>query len=146
MPPRTLRGFDPTRLIEARRASGMSRSDLARIADVPYNSLRRWEVGEADPTLDSLERVATALEVEVGQIAVIPEVERTLQYWRALRGLSQQDVAAAVNTSTSSYSRLERGESVLSTSAQQRLSEVLGISENAVALAWQQAHQRPPGH
>lgn len=144
MPPRTLRGFDPTRLKEARDASGMSRSDLARLAGVPYNSLRRWEIGEADPTLDSLEQVAAALDIDVSEIAIVHEQSRTLQNWRALRGLSQQDVADAVKTSTSSYSRIERGESPLSDDMRKRLGEALSIDDATVSLAWQQAHYRPP--
>lgn len=144
MPPRTLRGFDPKRLIETRHASGLQRSDLARLAGVPYNSVRRWEVGEADPTLDSLERIAATLEVDVSTIAVVSNRSRMLQNWRALRGLSQRDVADAVDVSTSTYSRIERGESPMSADIRKRLGEVLGIDSETVARAWQQAHNRPP--
>ncbi len=143
MPPRTLRGFDPKRLIEARHASSMRRSDLARVAGVPYNSLRRWEVGEADPTLDSLERIAAALDVDVSTIAVVSDQSRMLQNWRAMRGLSQGEVAA-VDVSTSTYSRIERGGIPMSADTRKRLGEVLGMDDQTVARAWQQANHRPP--
>ena len=107
---RALYGFDPTRLIEVRRERGLSRSDLGRIADVPYNTLRRWETANAAPAPELLKQVADALGVELSELAVIPTAAATLASRRNEKGLTQLEVATALGMSKSTYSRLERGE------------------------------------
>ena len=49
-----------------REAKGLSQEKLARLADVANNTLIKMETGEnKNPTLETLKRVAKALEVSV---------------------------------------------------------------------------------
>ena len=52
-----------------REAKGLSQEKLARLADVANNTLIKMESGEnQNPTLNSLKKVAKALEVSVDDI------------------------------------------------------------------------------
>lgn len=52
----------------ARRAAGLSQTQLARRLDVADTTVSRWETGAADPSLATLRRLATALEVTVSSL------------------------------------------------------------------------------
>ena len=53
-------------LRKLREAKGLSQEKLARLADVANNTLIKMETGEnKNPTLETLKRVAKALEVSV---------------------------------------------------------------------------------
>ena len=52
-----------------RKAKGLSQEKLARLADVANNTLIKMESGEnQNPTLDTLKKVAKALEVSVDEL------------------------------------------------------------------------------
>lgn len=52
-----------------RKAKGLSQERLARLADVANNTLIKMELGEnQNPTLDTLKKVAKALEVSVDEL------------------------------------------------------------------------------
>jgi len=52
-----------------RKAKGLSQEKLARLADVANNTLIKMETGEnKNPTLETLKRVAKALEVSVDDL------------------------------------------------------------------------------
>jgi len=52
-----------------REAKGLSQEKLARLADVANNTLIKMETGEnKNPTLETLKRVAKALEVSVDEL------------------------------------------------------------------------------
>ena len=52
-----------------RKAKGLSQEKLARIADVANNTLIKMESGEnQNPTLDTLKKVAKALEISVDDL------------------------------------------------------------------------------
>lgn len=52
-----------------RKAKGLSQEKLARLADVANNTLIKMESGEnQNPTLETLKKVAKALEVSVGEL------------------------------------------------------------------------------
>ncbi|HOI60007.1 MAG TPA: helix-turn-helix transcriptional regulator [Candidatus Pacearchaeota archaeon] len=52
-----------------REAKGLSQEKLARLADVANNTLIKMETGEnKNPTLETLKRVAKALEVSVDDL------------------------------------------------------------------------------
>jgi transcriptional regulator with XRE-family HTH domain len=56
-------------ITKLRRAKGLSQEKLARIADVANNTLIKMESGEnQNPTLDTLKKVAKALEVSVDEL------------------------------------------------------------------------------
>ena len=52
-----------------RKAKGLSQEKLARLADVANNTLIKMESGEnQNPTLDTLKKVAKAVEVSVDEL------------------------------------------------------------------------------
>ena len=52
-----------------REAKGLSQEKLARLADVANNTLIKMESGEnKNPTLDTLKKIAKALEVSVDEL------------------------------------------------------------------------------
>ena len=52
-----------------REAKGLSQEKLARLADVANNTLIKMESGEnQNPTLDTLKKVAKALDVSVDEL------------------------------------------------------------------------------
>lgn len=52
-----------------RKATGLSQEKLARLADVANNTLIKMESGEnQNPTLETLKKVAKALEVSVDEL------------------------------------------------------------------------------
>ena len=52
-----------------RKAKGLSQEKLARLADVANNTLIKMETGEnINPTLETLKRVAKALDVSVDDL------------------------------------------------------------------------------
>ena len=52
-----------------RKAKGLSQEKLARLADVANNTLIKMESGEnKNPTLETLKKVAEALEVSVDEL------------------------------------------------------------------------------
>lgn len=52
-----------------RKAKGLSQEKLARLADVANNTLIKMESGENEnPTLETLKKVAKALEVSVDEL------------------------------------------------------------------------------
>jgi len=52
-----------------RKAKGLSQEKLARLADVANNTLIKMESGEnQNPTLDTLKKVAKALNVSVDEL------------------------------------------------------------------------------
>ncbi len=63
-----------TLIAQARRASGLSQSDVAKSAGTSRPTLSAYERGHRNPTLDTLERL---LEVNGQQLALTPRVEFT---------------------------------------------------------------------
>jgi len=55
-------------LRKLRKAKGLSQEKLARLADVANNTIIKVEAGEnQNPTLDTLKKIAKALEVSVDE-------------------------------------------------------------------------------
>ena len=50
---------------EARLSQGMSIWELAQKSDIQPNTIRYWESGERNPTLDNAERVLEALNMSL---------------------------------------------------------------------------------
>lgn len=51
------------RLLETRKAKGISQQELARLAKVHFTNVGKYERGEATPASDILNRIAQALDV-----------------------------------------------------------------------------------
>lgn len=65
----------PTRLIQIRRAQGLTQQGLADAAELHINQIRRYETGAAQPTLEGLIKLAKALHVSLDEL-VFDEGER----------------------------------------------------------------------
>ena len=65
----------PARLIQLRKALGLTQQDLADAAELHVNQIRRYEAGTAQPTLDALIRLAKVLHVSLDDL-VFGENER----------------------------------------------------------------------
>ena len=54
---------------KARKKAGLSQDKLAREAGVAYNTVVKIESGEnPNPTIDTLKKIASALEVDTGDL------------------------------------------------------------------------------
>ena len=53
----------PDRLLQARKKMGLSQQELAKLANVHFTNVGKYERGEATPAADILNRIAKALEV-----------------------------------------------------------------------------------
>lgn len=65
----------PSRLIQLRKALGMTQNGLSDVAELHVNQIRRYEAGTAQPTLDALIRLAKVLHVRLDDL-VFGEQER----------------------------------------------------------------------
>jgi len=65
----------PARLIQLRKAADLSQQALADMAAIHVNQIRRYEAGSAQPTLDTLIRLAKVLHVSLDGL-VFEEHER----------------------------------------------------------------------
>lgn len=65
----------PARLIQLRKALGLTQQGLADSAQLHVNQIRRYEAGAAQPTLDALIRLAKVLHVRLDDL-VFGENER----------------------------------------------------------------------
>lgn len=77
-------GFVGQRLVEARRARGMSATDLADVIDVSVQSVSKYENGHQFPKLDVLHSIATALNMPRAYfLRPIQQADERPVYWRA---------------------------------------------------------------
>lgn len=58
----------PARLIQLRKAQGLTQQALAEAAALHVNQIRRYEAGTAQPTLDALIRLAKVLHVRLDDL------------------------------------------------------------------------------
>ena len=65
----------PARLIQTRKAQGLTQQGLADAASVHVNQIKRYEAGTAQPTLEALIKLAQALHVSLDEL-VFEEGER----------------------------------------------------------------------
>jgi transcriptional regulator with XRE-family HTH domain len=65
----------PARLIQVRKARGLTQQELAEAAQLHVNQIRRYEAGSAQPTLEALTRLAQTLSVSLDEL-VFEENER----------------------------------------------------------------------
>ena len=65
--------FSAERLLAARVASGLSREQVALAIRCGAQSVYLWETGRRLPRLESLERIARALEIDPGDLFDPPD-------------------------------------------------------------------------
>lgn len=96
------------RLYEARLARGAARkkelkqTEVARLIGVKPNTVSRWEAGAKEPTLATIEQLATVLGVDPGDLAFGSRDER------AAREAAELDARVAEQMRAEEGARLER--------------------------------------
>lgn len=142
---RVLRGFDADAFAALRRERGFSVNDLARLSGTSLSTLHAWESGRRTPQVDILAAVMAVLTAPIDAVVRIDEDQRFPGDWRVMKGLTQPELAAQAQLSTSAVQRIERGEHPLSDANAHTLSGLLGISPQTYRDAYHRARQRPPG-
>lgn len=140
-----MRGFQPDQLEKARRSAGVSQRELARLARLNADTIRRWELGDSSPQVDLLARVTAAIGISIPDVVKVPEGERYPGDWRILRGLTQPQLGAAAGVTTQIVGSIERGEISLSDNVAKRLSAALQISESELRESYERVRNRPAG-
>lgn len=142
---RVLRGFNAQAFAEARRRSGISVSDLSRLANVAPATIFNWEAGKGSPQVDLLARVLRAIDIPVDQIVTVPLDERFPSDWRVIKGMTQPELAASANIATTTLRGIERADAALTEANAVALASVLGVSADEYRAAYQRARERPSG-
>lgn len=142
---RVRRGFDRGRFHEAVEASGVSRSDLARLAGISSATIHSWERRDGAPDIERLARIAGVLGHDVDEFVQVPDDECMPSDLRVRKGLTQVQLASAAGLSTTVVSAFERGETRWSSRKAARLAPVLGVSVDELEAAWERARTRPAG-
>ncbi|MFF2110623.1 helix-turn-helix domain-containing protein [Rhodococcus koreensis] len=140
-----MRGFQPDQLEKARRSAGVSQRELARLARLNADTIRRWELGDSSPQVDLLARVTAAIGVSISDLVKVPESERYPGDWRILRGLTQPQLGAAAGVTTQIVGSVERGEISLSDNVARKLSAALQIPESELRASYERVRTRPAG-
>jgi transcriptional regulator with XRE-family HTH domain len=142
---RVTRGFRPDLLASARAKSGMAVVDLARLAQVPAQTIRDWEAGRTTPQIDTLTKVAAVLKKPISSLVTVPRNRRKISDLRFLKGLTQPKLARTIGIPTSSYGEIERAMRPIPDPLAPPLAAALGVSPDELDAAWQRARDRPPG-
>ncbi|WP_016881272.1 MULTISPECIES: helix-turn-helix domain-containing protein [unclassified Rhodococcus (in: high G+C Gram-positive bacteria)] len=140
-----MRGFQPDQLEKARRSAGVSQRELARLARLNADTIRRWELGDSSPQVDLLARVTAAIGVPISDLVKVPEGDRYPGDWRILRGLTQPQLGAAAGVTTQIVGSVERGEISLSDNVARKLSAALQIPESELRASYERVRSRPAG-
>jgi len=63
-------------LQELRQEAGLSQAELARRADTPVDTLRKWEQGHTLPNIEVAARLAKALAVSLDRLAAADQAPK----------------------------------------------------------------------
>ncbi|MFV9454716.1 helix-turn-helix domain-containing protein [Rhodococcus sp. NM-2] len=141
---RTLDGFVPSRLSQARIDKHLAQGELALRADVSTATISAWEVGRSTPQVDRLMRVVEILGLRMDEVIDVPVEERKLGTLRELTGRTQAQLAGVIGVSTSLLAALERGHAKLGDAVAERLAGELGVSVTEIRAAYERGRARPP--
>lgn len=122
--------FDPGRLKSVRISRSMSQQELAQRSGQARETIVKYENGTRAPRASTVARLASALEVDVAELASSGPVD--LPLLRARQGLSQGDVAAALNISRAWFQRIEALDAAISREQLERLAHKLQADDSLV--------------
>ena len=74
----------------ARQKAGMTQAQLAEKLGIPYQSIGQWERDVRNPKLDTLKRIADALNISIQELAGIPKWVDEKNIWE-LPDISTQE-------------------------------------------------------
>ncbi|MEN4464194.1 helix-turn-helix transcriptional regulator [Mycolicibacterium conceptionense] len=139
------RGFRREHFAELLDASGMSRGDIARLAEMSPASIHSWIRRGVDPDVERLSRVAKVLDVGMDEFVAVPDDECFPSDLRIRAGLTQVQLATAAGLSTTVLSGFERAETRWSERKGAAIAAVLGVSVDELRKAWERSRTRPAG-
>lgn len=130
-------GFNPRRLRSARAAAALTQGALAVAAGVHENEVKEWESGRRVPQVDTVAALARALHVTpLDLLDHDADQALTLKQLRAAAGLSQQRTAELAGLLRTTYSQIERGETVtLSADDAAAIGRALNVDPDEVRAA-----------
>ena len=119
-----------------RHERGMSQTDLANAAGMCRPFVSKIERGHFSVILETLERLAGALNVEpsvlIGPLR-LSRPQRDLRDLRKSRGLSQSKLAVESGISRCTINRIESGKSAAGPRARRAIADVLGVPASAIS-------------
>lgn len=137
-----IEAFSAERLRTLRRERHLSQEQLARriaAADASDGAVTRerlkilaYEKATRRPTAKALHDLAAGLEVNPAQL-LDPKAPMTVELLRALRNLTQAQVAAHLGISQARYSQLEARQGDLDPRRREQLAELLRVSTTTLA-------------
>lgn len=145
---RVKRGFDLDAFraaVAAAEAGGVSRSDLARLADISPATVHAWERRGGAPDIERLARICGVLGIDVTVLVHVPDEECLPSDLRIRQGLTQVQLATAAGLSSTAVSSFERAETRWSAVKAAKLAPILGVTTEELHAAWQRARARPAG-
>ena len=145
VPRRVLRGWDHHAFLQARRRSGLSREDVARIAGVGAATIQHWENGRHFPQIDILRKVLPAIKSKIEDVIHVPRHEWFPSDFRVMKQLTQPELALHAGITTSSLRGIERAGQNLMPHNAEKISRALGVSVDEYTAAFQRCWNRPPG-
>lgn len=123
-------------------ARKLSSKDLADLVGVHTTSIDRWLGGEVVPGPEAMVELARVLEVDPATLYVVPQSQRTLSYYRIIKGYSLRGLAVEAKIAHSSLNRYELGTARMSAKSKAKLVEALGIDEATLEAAWDRGAQQ----
>ncbi|WP_454793836.1 helix-turn-helix transcriptional regulator [Mycolicibacterium lutetiense] len=139
------RGFRREHFAELLAASGMSRGDIARLAEMSPASIHSWIRRGVDPDVERLSRVAKVLEIDMTEFVHVADDECFPSDLRVRAGLTQVQLATAAGVSTTVLSGFERAETRWSERKGSAIAAALGVSLDELHKAWERSRTRPAG-
>lgn len=136
MPRSGVRGFSPATLRRLRTTAEFSLDELGDLAGVSAQSLSAWENGKSVPSARVLAAVAGALRVTVADLAPLRDSELVLRDLRSQAGLTQADVAAALDIGKTRSSDIERGRRVVDDDLVHQLATLYRVPDDLVRQTW----------
>lgn len=138
-----MRGFSPAMFTAARRRTGMSRAELARLAGLSAGTVTAWETGRAGPQADTLALAVAVLGVTIADVVPIPPGQRHLGDLRVRVGLTQTQLAAQLGVSPTTLAMLERGEVRLRPEVAVAIAAKLQLQPDEITAAHERTRLRP---
>jgi len=140
MPRSGVRGFSPAALRKARADSDLRVDELARLVGVTRQAVTSWENGRSKPSPVTLLALSKALRVPTADLAPVRETDLRISDLRSQAGLTQADVARALDVSTTVIGDLERGFRPVNADHAASLAELYRVTPARVHAIWQQTY------
>jgi transcriptional regulator with XRE-family HTH domain len=125
----------------ARKQAGLRRIDLASQMGVTEETIRLWEKGSVQPSVERLARLIALMSLEAKDwrsrsepaVPDLPPLARRLRQEREGRGITQAEAVLILDVPQATYAGWETGRTSPGVYLFQALAEFLGIAEQDVA-------------